>query len=647
MLPGSQSQIAPDDLAQPPIIATTTPATPVTPPASEIVVTAAQPDAKLDVIPEGNIPLAPPTPEEVGANPPATTTPPPVTPPPAATLPPPRQRRSWGRRFFWLTVLLGFGYAGSVYYALFNDNFHDFFTEYVPLGESAVSYFEEREFKKRFPDGKSPRMYPQVSGENKVTIAGRSGLQSRVAQEPSGSDLSSRGPHTSAVRPVAPKTQDSSTSQPKEALSAPSSGSPMKVSESGMTSKSAEPAKASTVSSIGEPNARAAAPRSATPAPRSATSAPISTGVAPSIELLDHMNIENASDPVVQEITKMLNDLITVVNADNAQDKYSTTLEKAKQDVQKVARDLAIFRTTQVSSAEEKLKQQEIQFDEGAKELIKKFKQDQENQEMHWRQEYEAERERLAKSYEEKVRAEIEAVKHVNEQNLHNALLDQEIKLKEHFTGQVRDRVETERSGRLSKLGELSSEVAELESLTAKWNEVVDSNLKTQHLNVAVDAVKSVLESADRPRPFLHELVALKEIASDDPVVNAAIASINPAAYQRGVPTIAQLVDRFRRVAGEVRKAALLPEDAGVASHAASFLLSKVMFKKSGITEGSDVESILTRAETFLEEGELDEAAREMNGLQGWAKVLSRDWLAEARRVLEVKQALDVSTLIH
>jgi mitofilin len=31
-----------------------------------------------------------------------------------------------------------------------------------------------------------------------------------------------------------------------------------------------------------------------------------------------------------------------------------------------------------------------------------------------------------------------------------------------------------------------------------------------------------------------------------------------------------------------------------------------------------------------------------MNGLQGWAKVLSKDWLGECRRVLEVRQALDV-----
>ena len=95
-------------------------------------------------------------------------------------------------------------------------------------------------------------------------------------------------------------------------------------------------------------------------------------------------------------------------------------------------------------------------------------------------------------------------------------------------------------------------------------------------------------------------------------------------------------------MAAEGRKAALLPDDAGVSSHAASWALSKLLFQKKGMTVGDDVESVLTRTETLLEEGNLDEAAREMTTLQGWAKTVSWDWLSEARRVLEVRQAMDV-----
>lgn len=192
-------------------------------------------------------------------------------------------------------------------------------------------------------------------------------------------------------------------------------------------------------------------------------------------------------------------------------------------------------------------------------------------------------------------------------------------------------------------MNELTTSVSELEKLTSDWREVIDTNLKTQQLQVAVDAVRSVLDRSEVPRPFVRELVAVKELAADDQVVEAAIASINPTAYQRGIPSTSQLIERFRRVAGEVRKASLLPEDAGIASHAASFALSKVMFKKDAVADGDDVESVLVRTETLLEQGRIDAAAREMNSLQGWAKILSKDWMGDVRRVLEVNQALEVS----
>ena len=75
-------------------------------------------------------------------------------------------------------------------------------------------------------------------------------------------------------------------------------------------------------------------------------------------------------------------------------------------------------------------------------------------------------------------------------------------------------------------------------------------------------------------------------------------------------------------------------------------MLSRLMFAKKterGLPEGEDVEATLARTEVALEEGDLESAAREMNGLSGWAGVLSRDWVAECRRVLEVRMAVEVS----
>jgi len=578
----------------------------------------------------------------------------------------------------FLLTTLGLGYAGGIYYSLVSDNFHDFFTEYIPYGEEAVLYFEERQYRKRYPrkEGQS-RLYPQSTGEPKTTIKSSSGMSARIAPDAGKTDGNSKGRHVSSLEdsppaklvsgePATPKTvAPEKGGQPMSTKSAPkvedSQQPAAKIDRSTSKPESAKPA-VSEKKPLSDKKV-VADKKPVTETKPAAEAKPVPVAVpAPAdpvipIAPIDPLSVPNAQDPFVQEIAKILNDVIAVVNADQASNKYATTMTKAKEDITKLAKDIAVFRESEAKATEEKIRASEVQFDNGAKELVQRIEREMQEQETHWRQEYEAEREKLSKSYQNKLKAEAEVAQKIAEQRLRNELLEQDIKLKGDFAKAVQERVETERSGRLSKITDLSKTVSELESLTSQWNEVVDTNLRTQHLVVAVDAVKSAIESADRPTPFLNELASLKELANEDPVVNAAVASIDPTAYQRGIPSSAQLIDRFRRVASEVRKAALLPEDAGVASHATSLLLSKIMFKKQGLAVGGDVESVLTRAETLLEEGNLDDAAREMNTLQGWAKVLSRDWLAECRKVLEVKQALEVSvstvlclkddTLIH
>ncbi|KAF3004231.1 Formation of crista junctions protein 1 [Curvularia kusanoi] len=544
---------------------------------------------------------------------PATT--PPTGPGTASVAPDPIKPKPKKRRFrrflLWLTILSGLSYAGGVYYSLVSDNFHDFFTEFVPFGEDAVAYFEEREFKRRFPArNEQPRLHQQISGEKKVTIPGKSGLTSRVAEDP----------HTSAVSDNNPKAKPAE--QPRV-------GSNQHTASKGVQESKKEQ----------EQKEKPAATAATTAEPKTVVLGAPATPVAQ----IDHLSVPAASEPVVQDVVKIVNDLITVVNADKTHDgKYNSALDKAKSDLAKVVSDISLLKGSLQKEAEDKVKSAHAEFDEAAKELVQRLDHQMQEQETHWKEEYENERERLQQAYRSKVKSELEAAHKVYEAKLKNELLEQSIQLQKSFTANVRDRVEAERDGRLGKLNDLSNSVHELEKLTAEWNSVVDANLKTQHLVVAVEAVKSALETQVVPKPFVSELAALKEIAADDPVVSAAISSINPTAYQRGIPSSALLIDRFRRVASEVRKAALLPEDAGVASHLASLAMSKVLFKKSGLAVGADVEAVLARTEVLLEEGDLDAAAREMNGLNGWAKVLSKDWLAECRRVLEVRQALDV-----
>ncbi|KAF2877225.1 mitochondrial inner membrane protein-domain-containing protein [Massariosphaeria phaeospora] len=604
------------------------------------------PDAS-STLPPSDIPKPPPTLNKLA--PPSRSAPvvqpattPPTGPGTASVAPdpkPPKPKRRRLRRLFQLLILSALGYAGGVWYSLVSDNFHDFFTEYVPWGEESVGYFEEREFRRRFPGrAGQPRLHPQVTGEHKVTIPGNSGLTSRVAKD--SDDLAAKGPHVSAVR-------DNSSPAPSSspAAQAPKIGSktstPTTDKRNPQDRKKQEEKKAETTEST---STKDGPPRNVADIEDPIKVIYVTPAPPPKpIAQIDNLNVPAAGEPVVQDVVKIINDIITAINSDEDHgNKYSPALDKAKSELGKVVSDINLLRENVTKSAEEKVQAAHSEFDEAAKELVRRLEMQMKDQETHWKEEYENERERLASTWKTKLQSELDTANKVHEQTLKNKLLEQSISLQKNFATSIRDHVETERDGRLGKLTELSSSVQELEKLTTEWNTVVDANLKTQHLVVAVEAVKSALDNQVVPKPFISELAALKEIASDDPVVSAAIASINPAAYQRGIPNAAQLIDRFRRVAQEVRKASLLPEDAGVASHLASLAMSKVLFKKSGITIGHDVEAVLARTEALLEEGDLDNAAREMNALHGWAKVLSKDWLGECRRVLEVKQALDV-----
>ncbi|KAK1702127.1 mitofilin [Colletotrichum lupini] len=604
------------------------PSKPAVLPASETITSekSAVPEisAVEPTIPKQEVPLTPPTPDPAVVVPnleaaaaAAAAPPPPESP--AAAAP---KKKGFFRRLrnlvLTLAILGAVGFGGGVWYSRVNDNFHDFFTEYIPFGEQAVLYFEEADFRKRFPN-LSNKIKGRDTG-SQVKIPAQSGASWRVADNGEPAGRQSSAVDKAAAKVVAVKEEVSKPAEkPKPAPEAPKAApEPAKETKPAAASAPKEDSNGFKAPEVNEPSR------------------------FPPIAPIDALKIEDATEPVVQDLVRMLNDIITVINADKAHGRYSPTIAKAKGELSKVGGKIKAIKSSVEEKAASEVEAKVADFDKAANDLIARVESAMVAQETQWRKDFEDEMKKVKDAYNERVKLLLEREKQLNEERLNNQLLEQALALKKEFVAEVQGHVEAEREGRLGKLNNLSAAVQDLEKLTTGWNEVVDTNLRTQQLHVAVDAVRASLENATTPKPFTRELVALKEIAAEDPVVNAAIASINPSAYQRGLSNAAQLIDRFRIVANEVRKASLLPEEAGVASHASSYLLSKVMFKKQGLVGGDDVESILTRTQTLLEEGNLDAAAREMNGLQGWAKTLSRDWLGEVRKVLEVQQALDV-----
>ncbi|KAJ3291528.1 Formation of crista junctions protein 1 [Borealophlyctis nickersoniae] len=226
------------------------------------------------------------------------------------------------------------------------------------------------------------------------------------------------------------------------------------------------------------------------------------------------------------------------------------------------------------------------------------------------------------------------------------AALDTELRkqaeeLQRHWEKQVKTRVDQERDGRLARLDHLALKLKYLEKSSIDAGEALDKSYKVHRL---WSALKAVNDALDRPYQvsFAKELSILKELADGFPVVETVIAVVPPDVARTGIPTLFDLERRFADVSTSVRRAQLMSSEGGPVSYGLSYLLSHLLFAKKGLVAGSDVESVLARSEFYLKEGDLENAARELNQLKGWPKTLARDWLVLARQHLEVKQALEV-----
>lgn len=104
-----------------------------------------------------------------------------------------------------------------------------------------------------------------------------------------------------------------------------------------------------------------------------------------------------------------------------------------------------------------------------------------------------------------------------------------------------------------------------------------------------------------------------------DSVLAAALATIPDSVASAGISSFPTLSSQFHHaVAPQLRKVALVPEQGGgVLSYLTSVVLSNLMFEKEGWSEGNDVISTVARAKFWLENKDLDLAAREVNSLKG------------------------------
>lgn len=585
------------------------------------------------------------------------------------------------RNTFLASVLGGaLLFGGGAYASLENDTAYELFTEFVPYGEDVVLYLQEREFRMRFPQAQSHISKAAARSTSPSVYIPQSGAVAKIRQDTdkhTDATILQRGPQNSAVLDKDKATAGGANDA--QALNKMTAGNQAGSGETAgpgldKTGKLPEPATKTgpgldKTGKLPEPATPAPAPRHSIPvsvsepapqvAKKAAVKAPEPEPVvlqqpsvapknlaavepvplpSPAIKTFD---IPKANDKSIERLQFALNGIIKAANEYGSSSFFKASLENAKDEVLALNKQIAEVQAQEQLKADKRLSEQAQEYGKMQQHQIAEVNAQIADYERRMSIELERERHRLNQAYIERLAEEVKRVESLSEQKLRNELMEQAIEMQRKLNREIKSRVEEERGGRLGKLEALEKSIAELKQLNVDSATFINERSKLQDLEVALNGLKVVLHEPV-PRAFSKELTAIKEIAGTDELLLATIESIDKESYEAGVPTVGQLADRFRSVAEEVRKASLLPENAGVAGHATSWLLSKVLFRKRGMVPGSDIEAVLARTEAYLEANDLDSATREMNSLTGWAHIISGDWLKMARRSLELQQAVEL-----
>ncbi|KAF8071811.1 mitochondrial inner membrane protein Mitofilin [Lyophyllum atratum] len=615
----------------------------------------------------------------------------------AATPTPPKKKKGVVRKIFWVTTgLTGTFYVGSTFASFYNQAYYDFFSEKVPLGQSMLEFAEAHNWDtlttaqvveygkntaiaaKRFvnekimgaepakdtePVGKAKDVRKEVKTKvGKAVDESKSAVETLAAKakqkiEDKANEVTGKG--ETLARHQAQQVSEEMLElahQAEDALGHPRSEPHPSPATSPPAVETTLPLKDATPATDDNHVYEAPLPvgfepppgftRPASPkkeAPEAPEPKPIALPlIAPAVSSI------GVSEPIISHLAGTIDSLASFLHANpTASAKVSDVLESAKGDLTALADRIEKAKEDERLALESKLDEQARECTQKLMELEMEAQDKLDSQEEDFKKFFEEERAKLIQAYRAKLNHELQTQTELINERLKEEVIAQGIELQRRWIRDIKVRVEEERGGRLGKLEELSSQLKRLERVALDNSAYLDENIRIHALWSAVRAVTNSALTSPVRKPFREELRVLRHISSarEDPVVAAALESLEISEVPDvGVEPFADLATWFSSsVAPKVAHVALVPdENAGLLSYLASHLLSGLRFQRYGLVPGDDVLSVVARAEYYLNEKDLDSAARELNQLKGAAKILLHDWLEAARQRLEVEQALEI-----
>lgn len=151
-----------------------------------------------------------------------------------------------------------------------------------------------------------------------------------------------------------------------------------------------------------------------------------------------------------------------------------------------------------------------------------------------------------------------------------------------------------------------------------------------------------------RTRTLMPEVISILQLVEQNATLTEIVDSFPEQAVLFGVVPEKDLINRFKHVKAACKRVAAVQDGDSILKYVMSYVKSMFVVSRWYLTdvgEAVDVEKltcyeILAKAEHFIQEGDLETAAKLMSQLTGVARKLSGDWLNEVRLLLETKQTV-------
>ena len=170
-------------------------------------------------------------------------------------------------------------------------------------------------------------------------------------------------------------------------------------------------------------------------------------------------------------------------------------------------------------------------------------------------------------------------------------------------------------------LDEARTFLAEAEMALAEALELKDLN-DSERREGLIARIEAAVSAG---RPFKNELTALQALG------DAKIPSELYALAESGVPASAQLRDRFPELARQALSADLAAQEGnGALEQGLNFMKAQLGLRSVTAREGDSVDSVLSRMQAAVVNGDISKALTESSGLSDVAQAEMQNWLSAA-----------------